>query len=78
MLSSPSVATASTVLGIGAAVILILGGLKMMKLESFGLAVAAAVVAMIPCLSPCCCIGLPFGIWGLVVLLKDDVKSCFT
>ncbi len=78
LLNSTAVAVASTALGLAAAVVLVFGGLKMLKLESYGLAIAAAVVAMIPCLSPCCCIGLPFGIWGLVILFKDDVKSCFT
>jgi hypothetical protein len=32
---------------------------------------------MIPCLSPCCCLGLPIGIWALVVLLDNNVKASF-
>ena len=50
---------------------------KMKQLESWGLALAGTIVAMIPYLSPCCCIGLPVGIWSLVVLLNQDVKSAF-
>jgi hypothetical protein len=38
---------------------------------------AAAIVALIPCFSPCCLIGLPIGIWALVVLSKPEVKSQF-
>lgn len=57
---------------------IILGSIKMMKLQSRGLAVATAVVSMIPCLTGCCCIlGLPFGIWAMVVLNKPEVKSSF-
>jgi hypothetical protein len=33
---------------------------------------------MIPCISPCCLLGLPIGIWALVVLLKPEVKAAFT
>ena len=50
---------------------------KMMKLEHRGLAYAASILAMIPCISPCCILGLPFGIWSLVVLADNDVKSAF-
>jgi hypothetical protein len=37
----------------------------------------AAILAMIPCLSSCCIVGLPLGIWALVVLSKPEVKSEF-
>jgi hypothetical protein len=57
--------------------VILLGGLKMMKLESFGVAMTASILAMIPCLSPCCVIGLPIGIWALVILSKPEVKSAF-
>jgi hypothetical protein len=52
------------------------GALKMLRLQSYGLAIAAAIIAMLPC--QCCCVlGLPFGIWALVVLNKPEVKSQF-
>ncbi len=54
------------------------GALKMMKLESFGLAVAAAVLSVIPCLSsPCIALGVPFGIWSLFVLMEPETRSAF-
>lgn len=56
----------------------IFGAMKMMKLQSFGMAMGAAIVAMLPCVGPCCCIGIPVGIWALVVLNKPEVKSSFT
>jgi predicted PurR-regulated permease PerM len=58
-------------------VVTILGGMKMKNLQSRGLAMTGAVLAMIPCISPCCLIGLPVGIWALVVLNDPDVKAGF-
>jgi hypothetical protein len=57
--------------------LVIYGALKMKKLESYGLAMAAAVVAALPCTSPCCVLGLPLGIWAIAVLVNQDVKSAF-
>ncbi len=62
-------------LAIGA--FILVGMFRMMKLRSHGMAVAASILAMIPCVSPCCCLGLPFGIWALVVLLRPEVKAAF-
>jgi hypothetical protein len=68
---------------IGAAVgmlvsfVILFGGIKMRKLENHGLAMTASILAMIPCISPCCLIGLPVGIWALVILSKPEVKLSF-
>ena len=53
------------------------GSLEMKRLSQYGLAVAASVVAMVPCVSPCCIIGLPVGIWSLVTLTKPHIKEAF-
>ena len=58
-------------------VIIILGALKMKNLQSYGLAMAASILAMVPCLSACCPIGLPIGIWALIVLNNPEVKAAF-
>lgn len=50
--------------------------MKMKDLQGYGLAMTAAILSLIPCFS-ICCIGIPFGIWALVVLLNDDVKKAF-
>jgi hypothetical protein len=62
-------------LAVGA--VILIGAMKMKKLESYGFALTAAIVAMIPCISPCCLLGLPFGIWALVVLNDASVKAAF-
>ncbi len=52
------------------------GAVKMKNLKSFGLAMTASILALIPCGS-CWLLGIPFGIWALVVLSRPDVKSAF-
>ena len=59
-------------------VIVLIGAAKMQKLQNYQFALTASIVAMLPCISPCCVFGLPFGIWALVVLNKPEVKSQFT
>lgn len=58
-------------------IVIIMGALRMKKLESYGFAMTSAILAMIPCISPCCLLGLPIGIWAVVVLNKPEVKSAF-
>jgi hypothetical protein len=67
----------SSVIGLLVAGFLIYASLEMRKLSQWGLAVGAGVVAMLPCISPCCLIGLPVGIWSLVVLTKPEIKAAF-
>lgn len=51
-------------------------GFKMMNLKNYGVAMAGSILAMVPC-SACCLLGLPIGIWSLVLLSKPEVKSAF-
>ena len=67
----------SSFLGLIVAIFIIYAALKMKELKQWNLAVVASVLAMIPCISPCCIIGLPIGIWALVVLMRPDVKAAF-
>lgn len=67
-----------SIIGIIIAIVIWMGASKMRQLRSHGFAITASILAMIPCISPCCIIGLPFGIWALVVLLKPEVKQAFT
>jgi len=57
--------------------LIIFGGVRMMSLRSFGFCIGATVIAMLPCVSPCCCLGLPIGIWALVVLNRPEVRAAF-
>ena len=55
----------------------LVGAIKMINLRSYGLVMAATIVSLVQCVSPCCCTGLPIGIWALVVLLNGDVQAAF-
>lgn len=57
--------------------IVLFGAIKMLKLESFGLAKTSAIIAVIPCIGPCIIFSIPFGIWALIVLGKPEVKNAF-
>ena len=72
-----SVGAASSVVGIAVAAFIIFAALKMRELKQWELCLAASIVAMIPCISPCCILGLPIGIWAIVVLLRPEVKEAF-
>ncbi len=63
--------------GIPLGIVIIIGAVRMKNLQSYGFAMTAAILAMIPCLTPCCALGLPFGIWALVVLSDPQVKAAF-
>jgi len=60
-LFSGGLGVALDVFGIAIAVFVLIGALRMQKLSNHGLAVAAAIVAMVPCFSPCCLIACPSG-----------------
>jgi len=59
------------------AIMVLMGAMKMKNLKSYGLAMTASILAMIPCVSPCCVAGLPIGIWSIIVLNDIHVKNAF-
>jgi GYF domain 2 len=68
---------ASNILGLALSVLILIGASKMRSLRSYEFSMTAAILAMIPCLTPCCILGLPFGIWAVVALRGPGVKSQF-
>ena len=57
--------------------LIFIGALSMKNLRRQGFAIAAGILALIPCFSPCFLLSLPLGIWVLAVLSSDDVKRAF-
>jgi len=55
--------------------LILIGGLKMLRLESYPLAIVGSVVAMVT--SPGGLIGLPVGIWALLTLRQEKVRAAF-
>jgi len=68
-----------SLIGLGFSGFVIFGGLQMRSLKNWGVALAAAIIAMLPCgTNCCCCLGIPIGIWALITLTKPEVKSAFS
>lgn len=66
------------ILNLGGAALIAFGAWRMKAMKSYGFAITSSILAMIPCFTSCCClIGLPVGIWALIVLLDKDVKAAF-
>jgi predicted PurR-regulated permease PerM len=78
-LSSGPVGIANVVLGLGMSLLIYMGATKMQKLQSYEFAFTAAVLSVIPCLTPCCgfIFGLIFGIWAITLLMKPSIKAQF-
>ncbi|MGD0613895.1 MAG: DUF4339 domain-containing protein [Verrucomicrobiota bacterium] len=66
------------IIGGAVGVVILMGARRMQALEKYQLAYTTSILAMLPCISPCCLFGLPFGIWALVVLNRPEVKAQFT
>jgi hypothetical protein len=57
-------------------VLISVGATKMMSARSLGWSRTAAILAMIPCYG-CWLLGIPFGIWAMVVLSNPQLKEAF-
>ena len=57
--------------------LVIVGAYNLQKLNKYGLAMTGAIIACVPCCSPCVVLGIPFGIWALVLLNDPAIKRHF-
>ena len=55
------------------AILILFGAFQMLRLKSYAWSLAAAIISIVAC----SLIGLPIGIWALVVLLQQDVREAF-
>ena len=74
---SGGVGIVSGIIALGISGFIIWSSMQMKQLRNWNMSVAASIVAMIPCIGPCCLIGIPIGVWSLIVLMKPEVKSAF-
>ena len=56
----------------------VLAANKMKKFQGHTGAMVFSVLACVPCTSGCCYLGLPIGIWAIIVLVNSEVKAAFT
>lgn len=52
-------------------------GINMLRQKGRRMAFAGAIVASIPGITPCCLLGMPFGIWALIALSQPAAKIAF-
>jgi hypothetical protein len=72
------IGTAAVLLGLVASIMVIAGGLNMLRLRKRWLVLVAAYVTTATALMGCYAIlFFPFGIWGLIVLYRPDVRREF-
>lgn len=53
-------------------------GVNLIRRKGLGIAKIGAIVLCIPCLSSCCLLGIPFGIWGVIALNSNSAKQLFS
>lgn len=57
--------------------LIVAGGWQMFRLETYGLALIAAILSLIPICTLGWLLGLPMGIWALTVLSRREVREAF-
>jgi hypothetical protein len=77
LLYSPAVLLANDLFTLTMSLLVLVGALRMKALRSYEFSMIAAVLALLPCVTSCCLIGLPFGIWAILVLRRSGIKSQF-
>lgn len=77
-LASGPIGIVNAFFSLAMSVLVLAGAWRMQTLRNYTLAFVASILAMLPCVTPCCFLGLPFGIWALVVLNRPEVKSQFS
>jgi hypothetical protein len=66
------------VFGMVANVFNLAAAIQMLRIRTWGLALAGCIVAALPIVSSALClITLPFSIWAMVVLVKPEVRAAF-
>jgi predicted Zn finger-like uncharacterized protein len=61
----------------GLCVVIIVFAIQMMRLRWYPMAMVGSILPMMNLGSNCCCLGLPIGIWALIILLRADVREAF-
>lgn len=65
-------------LNLAQGLLVFIGAWQIENLRSYRIGILGCFLAMLPCFSPAVLIGLPIGLWALVVLLRPEVRAAFT
>ena len=58
-------------------IVILIGAIQMVRFKMWGYSLTASILAMINIGTCCCILGLPVGIWSLIVLFQPQVKNAF-
>ena len=58
-------------------VVIIVGAIQMLRFRMWGYALTASILAIVNFGTCCCILGIPVGIWSIVVLSQAHVKKAF-
>ena len=61
-----------------ATIVIVLGAVRMLQIKSWGLAMTAAILSVIPFFQFCCLIGIPIGVFAIIVLSDPAVRQQFS
>lgn len=64
-------------IGLVTAPFIIHGAVQMLNGKNYNSAKRAAILAIIPLISCCFVLGIPFGIWSLILLQQPEIKAFF-
>lgn len=75
-MSGPAAALMQGLFAMGSLVIIV-GAVQMLRFKTWGFALTVSILTMLNAGNCCCILGLPFGIWSLIVLNSQDVRAAF-
>ncbi len=58
-------------------IVVLLGAVCLHIRRYYGMAMIGAIVSLVPIATPVCCLGIPFGVWAMIVLCNPDVRDDF-
>jgi hypothetical protein len=58
-------------------IVVVAGAIAMLTRKLYGLGMTGSILAILNIGNCCCLLGLPFGIWSLVVLARPEVRELF-
>ena len=58
-------------------IVIMLGAIQMLRFKMWGVSLTVSILAMLNFGTCCCILGLPVGIWSIVVLSQPHVKKAF-
>jgi hypothetical protein len=73
---TPTAAAIGAIFAIGN-IVVFAAAIQMLRLKAWGFAVGGSIFSMVNLANCCCVVGLPVGLWALLVLSNTEVRRAF-